>query len=116
MPRKPSGRELSVVAAKTRVEWFKTSDESAACVADWDIKPEQLAYAILEVLQAGDAIMFGVSMAGDAISITTYSGEAKSRKWVSDSIELDDLMAVILRTGRQRRGLTHKPLQEAAAD
>lgn len=116
MARKTSGTQLSAVAARTRIEWFKTSDESVAAVADWDIKPEQLAYAILEVLQAGDAVMFGVSMAGDAISVTLYSGEQKQRKWVSDSIELDDLMLHILQAGRTRRGALRRGHLEAAAD
>lgn len=88
------------------INWFATADSDVTAIADWDCKTGTLAAAVLEVLQAGNAIMFGVSMAGDAVSVTVYAGEAKQRKWVSDSIELDDLMAAIVQRGRTARGVT----------
>jgi hypothetical protein len=82
-------------ARKNMIDWFQSADESVESIADWDLKPGHLESAVLGVLSVGDAIMFGVSMAGDAISVTIYSGERKSRKWVSDAIEFEQLLGVI---------------------
>jgi hypothetical protein len=103
-------------ARRKQIDWFQSSDESVATVANWDLKIEALASAVVQVLAAGDAIMFGVSLAGDAISVTIYSGESKSRKWVSDSIELDDLMATIAQRGRQRNAGEKGTHLEVVAD
>lgn len=101
---------------RRQVDWFQSSDESVQAVMDWDIKAHQLAAAVLGVLSKGDAIMFGVSFAGDAISMTIYSGEVKSRKWVADSIEFDDLTAVIAQRARGAQTQDISQLKEAAAD
>lgn len=98
-----AGRNSRSNPADTRrkhIDWFLSSDESVQAIANWDLKVEALASAVVQVLAAGDAIMFGVSLAGDAVSVTIYSGERKSRKWVTDSIELDDLMIAIASRGR----------------
>jgi hypothetical protein len=50
--------------------------------------------------------MFGRSYDGTSISVTIYDGESKSRKWVSDSIEFDDLMAMI---GQRLQSLKVEP-------
>jgi hypothetical protein len=47
--------------------------------------------------------MFGVSMAGDAVSVTVYVGEGKHRKWVTDSVELEDFLAVVCERARGAR-------------
>lgn len=88
---------------KNKIDWFQSADESVETIADWDIKAEIFASAILEVLSAGDGVMFGVSLAGDAISVTIYSGDVKRRKWITDAVELDELMALLYRQGRLRR-------------
>ena len=100
MSNSKSRRAYTAKQTQERRDWFGTADASAEAVADWDIKIEQFAAAVLGVLGAGDAIMFGVSMSGDAVGVTIYSGESKSRKWVTDSIEFDDLMALIARRAR----------------
>src|SRR4051812_17753244 len=84
-------------AAAKKMQWNLSNDASAETVGEWDVKLEQLGKAVLAVLSAGDAIMFGVSVDGNSISVTVYSGERKTRKWVSDSIDLDDTTALILR-------------------
>jgi hypothetical protein len=91
-------RRLNPVETRQRIEWFATSsDASALSIGEWDVKTEVLAAAILGVLSRGDAITFGSSMDGGAISVTIYSGDSKQRKWVNDSMELDDLLAVVAR-------------------
>lgn len=81
--------------------WFASSNSDAHAVLDWDVKAQQMAEAILGVLAAGSAVMFGRSMSGDAISVTIYTGDHKQRKWVADAIEFDDLMAAIWERGHR---------------
>lgn len=96
--------------------WFGSSSESVEGVIDWDLKSQTMTEAILGVLAAGNAIMFGVSMSGDAVSVTIYAGESKQRKWVSDSIELDDLMNAIWQRGHTRKVVPMTQPAGAAAD
>ena len=84
-----------------RIVWNNTSDADPAYVRDWDIKPEQLADAILHVLATGSAVMFSTTQAGGAISITLYSGDQKARTYVSDSMGLDDWSDVTLAKARK---------------
>lgn len=98
------------------INWFASADSDVTAIADWDLKTQTFAEAVLAVLAAGNAIMFGVSMAGDAISVTIYAGDAKQRKWVSDSIELDDLMAAIWSRGRAYPGSKIRDISQEAAD
>jgi hypothetical protein len=87
-------------AARKLTDWFGTADASTEKIADWDIKEGVLAAAVLGVLSRGDGIMFGCSMDGGAISVTIYSGDVKRRKWLNDSIELDDLLAAIAKRAK----------------
>lgn len=98
------------------INWFASADSDVQAIAEWDLKPEAFVAGVLEVLQAGNAIMFGVSMLGDSVSVTVYAGEAKQRKWVTDSIELDDLMAAIAQRGRERRSGDISPKLRAIGD
>ena len=97
MPRN-GRRQLNPVETRQRIEWFATSSDACTLsIEAWDVKTEILAAAILGVLGSGDAIAFGSSMDGGAISVTIYSGDSKQRKWVNDSMELDDLLALVAR-------------------
>lgn len=98
------------------INWFASADSDVSAIAEWDLKAQTVTEAILEVLQAGNAIMFGVSMTGDSVSVTIYAGEIKQRKWVTDSIELDDLMAAILKRGRDQRVGDISPKLRAIGD
>jgi hypothetical protein len=112
MARNRQQRTYTAEEARTRMDWFASTDSDASTILEWDIKRDVLVEAILEVLQAGDAVMFGRSMDGGAISVTIYSGEAKSRKWVGDSIELDDLMNAVVQRGRAARtNMRHIPVR-----
>lgn len=102
--------------AMSALGWFGSADESMESVGDWDVKQAAMVGAVLEVLSAGDGIMFGISMDGRAVSVTVYSGDTKHRKWVTDAIEFDDLMAAIYRRGLERRGRLGEAEQAAAAD
>lgn len=86
--------------AKAR-EWFASSGSSTEGVADWDIKTQALAEVVLGLLAQKCAVMFGVALDGRAVSVTIYEGDAKQRKWVTDAIEFDDLIALV---GNQLRG------------
>ena len=116
MAKQPVNQRQHTSNRKKQVDWFGSSDEAVEAIADWDIKVQLMAEAILGVLSNGDGIMFGVSFAGDAISVTVYSGEVKKRKWVSDSIELDDLMAALARRARDLRGKVELKVVEDVAD
>jgi hypothetical protein len=96
--------------------WFGSSNESVEGIIDWDCKAQTLAEAILGVLAHGSAIMFGVSMAGDAVSVTIYDGEVKHRKWVTDCVELDDLMAIIWKRGHNQRLAEVVDISQGVAD
>lgn len=84
-------------------DWFKTSASRAQQCDDWDIKTEVFAEAVLGLLSAGRAVMFGSSRDGGAISVTIYDGDNKAREWVADSIEFDDLMQHLARRVEERK-------------
>lgn len=107
MVRRKSGQRTTAEETSRRRVWWETADSHPSMIADWDLKSEQFTQAVLEVLASGDAIMFGVTQSGDAVSVTIYSGEDKSRKWVADSIELDDLMGVICKRGKAERNASN---------
>jgi hypothetical protein len=71
--------------------WFASNSSHPDGIGDWDAKTERLGEAIMNTLACGSAIMFGVTRDGSAVSVTIYTGDDKSRVYVSDSIELDDL-------------------------
>lgn len=86
-PRKPEPRRMARA-------WFDASaDASAEMVEHWDIKQEHLANAVLRVLALGSAVMFSASRNGLAIGITIFDGDDRQRKWVGNSVELDDHLA-----------------------
>lgn len=103
MVRDRSKQQHPKTANGGHINWFASADSDVSAIAEWDLKTQTFTEAVLEVLQAGNAIMFGVSMTGDSVSVTIYAGEAKQRKWVTDSIELDDLMSAIWKRGRDQR-------------
>lgn len=96
--------------------WFGSSNESVEAVLDWDLKAQVLCEAVLGVLAAGNAIMFGVSASGDAVSVTIYAGEVKHRKWVTDAVELDDLMAMVWQRGHTRVIAEIRDISQGVAD
>jgi len=73
-----------------------TSNADTSTIGSWDIKPQLLTDAILGGLQCGLGIMFGRSLDGGSVSVTIYDGDAKSRKWVSDVIDLEDVLTAIV--------------------
>lgn len=79
-----------------RVAFSFTSNATAADLVNWDLKPTAMQDAVLAGLAAGLGIMFGRSQDGGSISVTIYDGDVKSRKWVSDAIELEDVLAAIV--------------------
>jgi hypothetical protein len=95
MVRNRKQRSYTAEAAAKRMDWLQSVDADATQVAEWDIKTELLRDAVLGTLGMGSAIMFGVSLTGSAVSVTVYVGEAKHRKWVSDSVELEDFLSHI---------------------
>ncbi len=65
-----------------------SSDADVESIADWDIRPEQLAEFVLGYLGRGQAVMFGVSRDGGSVSIAVNIGEKQwSRKNVQDAGE-----------------------------
>jgi hypothetical protein len=116
MARNKSQPRYTAEAAQKRLDWFASADASAEGIADWDIKTQLLAEAVLGTLAMGSAIMLGVSMSGDAVSVTIYVGETKHRKWVTDSIELEDYLAVVVDRVRQARKPTNLVDISQAAD
>jgi hypothetical protein len=112
--RNNTQRHTAESAQKLR-DWFATSDASPEGLADWDLKTQLLADVVLGTLAMGSAIMFGVSMSGDAVSVTLYVGDTKHRKWVTDSIELEDYLGVVLgRLNDARKGRIVDISQNAA--
>lgn len=112
MPRS-NAQNKAIVQNQTpqQAAWFLSADESAEYIADWDIKPEQLAALILGVLGQGGAIRLGTSSLGDAVSVTVWQGEAKLQKWVSDSVELDKLVwGLLSRLPRRSDGKKHEAM------
>lgn len=89
MARKRPARYTAEEAAKVSI-WNQTEDASIEGVRHWDIKAAQFAEAILCILATGSAIMVSTTQQGSAMSLTIYDGDNKVRKYVSDSIELDD--------------------------
>ena len=116
MVRDRSRQQHPKKAPGGHINWFASADSGLESIEDWDSKAQTFAEAVLGVLAAGNAIMFGVSQQGDAVSVTIYVGDSKQRKWVTDSIELDDLMGVIWKQGRPKGGMRIVEAQEPAAD
>jgi hypothetical protein len=107
-------RRLNPVETKRKIEWFATSSDSSALnVGDWDVKTDVLAAAVLGVLSCGDAITFGTSLDAGAISVTIYSGDSKIRKWVNDSLELDDLLALVAKRAQLESGQAPSAIKQA---
>lgn len=79
-----------------RVAFSFTSNASTETISSWDIKPQLLADAILGGLASGLGIMFGRSQDGGSISVTIYDGDTKARKWVSDVVDLEDVLTAIV--------------------
>lgn len=100
--RKPKDTRRGSDGAQ-QFEWFKTSNAHAQYCDDWDIKTEPLAEAVLGLLSLGRAVMFGASRDGGAIHVTIYDGESKARSWAADSIEFDDLIALICQRVEAKR-------------
>lgn len=98
--RRPATKTRS--SAENTVDWFKTADADVSSVADWDIKPHLLQEAVLGLLSVGCGITFGKAWDGEQIVITVYEGEAKKRKYVADSMELDDALGMIVQRLRQQ--------------
>lgn len=108
-------RHTAESAAKLR-DWFASADASPEGIGDWDMKTQLLSDTVMQTLAMGSAIMFGVSMSGDAVSVTVYVGEAKHRKWVSDSVELEDYLGVVLERARAARNNNIRDISQGAAD
>jgi hypothetical protein len=87
------------------INWFATADSQAAHVIDWDVHEPTVWAAIAGVLAAGNAIQLGMSMDGASMYVRIYDNETNPRKWIADSVELDQLMKVIANAGQlARRG------------
>lgn len=95
MVRRPKTDTRRGSDGAAQFEWFKTSNAHAKFCDDWDVKDAVFVEAVLGLLSLGKAVMLGSSRDGGAISVTIYDGDNKSREWVTDSIEFDDLMLVI---------------------
>lgn len=115
MPRTRKPATPTQSAAEATIDWFKTADADVSACDDWDIKSALMQEAVLGLLAAGKAVMFGRSYDGASISVTIYDGDSKSRKWVSDSIEFDDLMAVVCQRLQQMEKKQEKPQLRAVA-
>ena len=100
-PQKPATRTRS--AAENTITWFNSVDADVSSCDAWDIKPHLLQDAVLGLLSAGKGVMFGRAWYGEQIVITVYDGEAKQRKYVSDSIEFDDALAILVSRLKQVR-------------
>lgn len=100
-PRQPATRTRS--AAENTIDWFKTVDADVASVDAWDIKPDLLVDSVLGLLSANKGIMFGRAWDGEQIVITVYDGDNKKRKYISDSVEFDDALAMICQRLKQER-------------
>lgn len=100
MPAKSSS-ERRFPNPEKRVDWFLTADAHAQGVGEWDIKAGQLADAVLQILSAGSAVMFGVTSDGGAVSVTIFDGDSKQRRYLTDSVELDDWSDAILGTAKR---------------
>jgi hypothetical protein len=66
------------------------NDASATGVRQWDIKAGQFAEAILCILATGSAVMLATTQQGGALSITIFDNDIRVRKYVGDSIDLDE--------------------------
>jgi len=100
MARKRPTRYTAEEAAKVSI-WNMSSDAGVDGVRDWDIKAAQFSEAILCILATGAAVMFSTSQQGAAISATIFDGDYKARKYLTDSVELDDWsMEVVARADR----------------
>lgn len=104
MARNRQQRRYTAEEAQVRKDWFASVDSNTEQIADWDLKDHLLSAAVLQTLAMGSAIMFGVSLAGDAVSVTVYVGDTKHRKWVTDTIELEDYLALIVQRARAQTG------------
>jgi len=101
MARKKPGNNPE--AFRKQSIWNLTEDSSAEGVRDWDFKAEQFAEAIICIIATGAAVMVGTTQGGGAISLTIFDGDAKIRKYASDSIDLDDWSDDVI--GRARKYL-----------
>jgi len=83
--------------------WNMTEDSSAEGVRHWDFKTGLFAEAIVCVIATGAAVMVGTTQHGGAVSLTIFDGEARIRKYVNDSVELDEWSADVI--GRAQKYL-----------
>ena len=104
MSRRGKPEDRRGTNGEQKVAFSFTSNSSALEVANWDVKPQLLTDAILCGLASGLGIMFGKSLDGGSLSVTIYDGDAKSRKWVSDVVDLEDVLQAII-AHAQRSGV-----------
>jgi hypothetical protein len=95
MPRSKQPATKTRSSSENTIDWFKSVDADVASVDAWDIKPDLLVDAVLGLLSAGKGIMFGRAWDGEQLVITVYDGDSKTRKYISDSIEFDDALAMV---------------------
>lgn len=93
-PKQPATRNRS--ATENSIDWFKSSDADVSECHEWDIKPHLLQEAVLGLLARGYGISFGLGWDKDNITITVFKDEGKKRVRVTDSIEWDDTLAMII--------------------
>jgi len=101
----PRGKKLgnNPEAFQKQSIWNLTEDSSAENVRQWDFKTAQFAEAIMCIISTGAAVMIGTTKAGGAVSLTIFDGDHKVRKYVEDSIGLDDWADDVI--GRARKYL-----------
>lgn len=84
-----------------RFLWYFQASAHASEVGEWDLKSQQFTEAILTLLSADCGVMFGRTRDGGAVAITIYDGEARSRTYAADSIEMDDWANGVIAGARQ---------------
>lgn len=98
MPRgKSTQSRYTAAETEAKIGWFSSADATTEQLADWDIKQDLLAAAVLALLSRGMAVTFGSAWDGQAVSITVHDDAGKKRKYVRDSIEFDDALAAVVR-------------------
>lgn len=106
MARGRQQRSYTHEEAQDKADWFKSSNASVESIGDWDLKPQLVEQAVLGALSQGVAIMFSAALSGRAVSITIFDGDAKSRVYATDTIELEDaLLKIIDRTRPKLRAV-----------
>jgi hypothetical protein len=92
----PNGKRPSFGQVRERrpaSRWLSPGELAASHVIEWDVViPDALTGCISSVLEAGAAIMFGLSQDGGVLRVQLYDGDDRPKWYVHDADDLNQLL------------------------